>query len=235
MRIRSPGLWFALAALGVAGCGGGGSAKQAATYNLLAGYTSLVTNGLTATVTLGGNVIVNGVTTPFTGTGTLTLAPSATATFNGTSALSQTTEVTGTVTANSQTSTYGSSVTDYYSSGVLTFLGETTNGEYDVAPTAFNYPVSLTTSCTGTLGTLNRYVDSTMAVALGTVQVSYACKAPVDPGSPMSVTFTSKIYDVVGALAETDTTTYTLASNNAMTFTSATTQNASGNLSVTSP
>lgn len=235
MRIRTPGLLFAVAAIGLAACGGGGSANQAAKYNLLAGYTSLVANGLSATVTLGGHVIANGVTTPFTGTGTLTMAPSTTATFNGTNGLSQTVDVSGSVTANSQSSPYNSSVTDYYSSGVLTFLGETTTGEYDVAQAAFNYPVSLASNCTGTLGTLNRYADSTMAVALGTIQATYSCNAPVDPGSPMVVTFTSKIYDVVGALAETDTTSYTLTSSNVMTFTSATTQNASGNLSVTSP
>lgn len=235
MRTRQFAPLSALLILGLAGCGGGGSANQAAKYNLLAGYTSLVANGLTATVTLGGNVIANGVTTPFTGTGTLTLAPSATATFNGTTGVSQTVDVTGTVTANSQASNYNSSVTDYYSGGVLTFLGETTNGEYDVAPSGFNYPVSLASNCSGTLGTLNRYADSTMAVALGTIQVAYACNAPVDPGSPMAVTFTSKIFDVVGALAETDTTTYTLTSSNGMAFVSATTQNASGNLRVTSP
>lgn len=235
MRTRSLAPLFAATALALGGCGGGGSANQAAKYNLLAGYTSLVTNGLTSSVTLGGNVVVNSVTTPFTGTGTLTMAPSTAASFNGTTGVSQTVGVTGTVVANGQSSGYGSSVTDYYSSGTLTFLGEETASEFDVAQSAFNYPTTLTTACSGTLGVLSRYVDSTMGVSLGTVQVSYACEAPATTGGPLSITFTSKIYDAGGLLAETDTTTYALSTNNAMTFVSATTRNASGNLSVTSP
>ncbi len=221
--------------LAMAGCGGGGSAELAAKYNLQAGYTSLVTNGLSSTVTLSGNVIVGGASTPFTGTGTLTMAPSVSATFNGTTGISQAVDIAGQITANGQTSSLGSSVVDYYSSGVLTLLGTETSNEFEVAETAFSYPTTLAANCSGTLGTLDRYADSTMSVPLGTVKVTYACTSPVDPGSPMAVAFTSKIYDVVGALAETDVTTYTLSSTNVMAFVSATTQNASGNLSVTSP
>jgi hypothetical protein len=235
MRIRQFAPLLALAALGLGACGGGGSADQAAKYNLLAGYTSLVTNGLSSNVTLSGNVVVAGASTPFTGTGTLNMAPSVTATFNGTTGISQAVDIAGSVTANGQSSNIGSSVVNYYSSGVLTMLGAATATEFEVAETAFNYPTTLTTSCSGTLGVLDRYSDNTMSVPMGTVRVTYSCSAPATTGGPLTVQFTDKIYDAVGALAETDVTTYTLTSTNVMAFVSATTQNASGNLSVTSP
>ena len=224
----------ATAALG--GCGGGGSGdRAAASFNLLAGYTSLVKNGEVASVTLSGNAIAGGVTTPFTGTGTLTLAPSTADTFNGTASISQSVDVSASITGSGQPATYGSSVVNHYSSGTLTFLGQESATEYDVARTAFNYPTTLADTCTGTLGVLDRYTDNTMSVSLGTIQLTYACTAPASTGGPLAVKFTSKLYDAQGALAETDVTSYSLTSTNAMTFVSATTQNSLGNLSITAP
>ena len=85
----------------------------------------------------------------------------------------------------------------------------------------------------GTLGTLSRYTDSTMSVSLGDAQVSYLVMAPVDPGSPISVAVTTKIYDTQNALIETDVTNYTMTSSSVISLSAASAQNQSGTLSAT--
>jgi hypothetical protein len=85
----------------------------------------------------------------------------------------------------------------------------------------------------GTLGTLSRYTDSSMSVSLGTAQVSYAVMAPVDPGSPIGVALTTKIYDMQNTLFETDVTNYTMTSSNVISLSGASAQNQSGMLTIT--
>lgn len=81
---------------------------------------------------------------------------------------------------------------------------------------------------------LSRYTDSTLSVALGTVQVSVAVMLiPVDPGSNEVVQFTYKVFDTSQALVETETISYVLTENNLLSFYSAATQSASGTLTVT--
>ncbi|MFM2287505.1 MAG: hypothetical protein RL684_648 [Pseudomonadota bacterium] len=225
-----------LLATALAACGGGGSAKQAAAFNLQAGFTNLVRSGEMTSVSLSGNVIVGGVTTPFTGTGMLTLSPSVAATFNGTAGISQVTGITGTVTSAGQTVNYTSSATEYYSSGTLTLVGESTASEYDVAQAPFSFPTVIVGGESGTLGTLDRYTDSTLSLSLGTIQVTYA--VPIGIDSPLvtaAIGITAKIYDTQNTLVETDVTHYSLTTSNSLTFSSASTQNASGSLLVSIP
>jgi hypothetical protein len=85
----------------------------------------------------------------------------------------------------------------------------------------------------GTLGTLSRYTNSTMSVSLGTVQVSYLVLAPVDPGSPIGIEVTTKIYDTQNTLIETDVTDYTMTTSNVISLSGATAQNQSGMIKVT--
>jgi hypothetical protein len=60
--------------IALSACGGNPNAATASgTFNLQAGYVNLVNMGLTTNVALSGTVIVNGNSTPFTGTGTLLL------------------------------------------------------------------------------------------------------------------------------------------------------------------
>ena len=77
-------------AIVLAACGDGGAAPatRASSYDLQAGLVGLINSGETANVTLSGTVLVNGNSVPFTGTGTLTFAPSVSVTFNNTAALS---------------------------------------------------------------------------------------------------------------------------------------------------
>ena len=84
-----------------------------------------------------------------------------------------------------------------------------------------------------TLGTLSRYTDSTMGILLGTAQVSYSATAPVDPGSPIGVAVTTKIYDKQNTLIETHVTNYTMTSSNVISLSSASAQTQSGMLTVT--
>jgi hypothetical protein len=112
-------------------------------------------------------------------------------------------------------------------------LGEASGSEYDVAQTPFQFPNMVVGGSSGTLGTLSRYTDSTMSVPLGDAQVSYFVTAPADPGSPISVAVTTKIYDTQNALTETDVTNYTMTSSSVISLSAASAQNQTGTLSVT--
>jgi hypothetical protein len=227
-------LAIALTACGGGGGGGSAAPPPATTYDLQTGISNLVSKGLTSNVALSGTVIASGQTVSFTGTGTLTLAPSVAATFNNTAAASQTQTISGTVTANGQSRPFGpTSVVDYYASGTNAFLGETGSSEYDVAQTPFTYPTMVVGGSAGTLGTISRYQDSTMSVPLGTTEVTYAVTAPVDPSSPVLVKLTNQIKDALGSVTETDVTSYDLSSAGILTFVSASAQSAAGTLQAT--
>jgi len=137
---------------------------------------------------LSGTVIAGGNTVSFTGTGTLTLAPSVAATFNNSAAASQTQTLSGTVTASGQSRTSAPRVSWTNMPAAPTrFLGEIGSSEYDVAQTPSTYPTMVVGGSAGTLGTISRYKDSTMSVSLGTTVVTYAVTAPVDPGSLLPI------------------------------------------------
>lgn len=219
-------------------CGGGGGLAMApptTSYDLQAGFEQLLNSGQTSNVTLSGSAFVNGSSVPFTGSGTLTLAPAMNSTFNGAAALAQTETVAGTVTAAGQSAPYSTSVVDYYAAGNDAFVGETGSNEYDVAQTPFTYPATVVGGASGMLGTISNYTDSSMGVSQGTTQVSYMVTAPVDPGSPVLVEITDKIYDPQNNLLETDVTSFTLTASGVLSFASATAQSASGSLKVTAP
>ena len=225
-------------ALSLSACGGGNGSPTsmpppAAHYDLQAGISEMVANGLSSNVALSGTVTVNGVSTTFTGSGTFTRPPAASATFNATAAMSQATTVAGSVTADGQTSPYSTSVTDYFASSDGAFLGEVSAGEYDVAQAPISFPTTVTGGSSGTLGTLSRYTDSTMSVSLGTAQVSYSTLAPVDPGSPIGIALTTKIFDTHSTLIETDVTNYTLTTGGVVSLAGASAQNQSGMLTIT--
>jgi hypothetical protein len=224
-------------AIFMSACGGGDNPAASmqppppVDFNLQAGMAKMVANGLSSNVGLSGTVTVNGVSTAFTGSGTFTRPPAVSATFNGTAALSQTTTVTGSLTAAGQTAPYSTSVTDYYAGSDSAFLGEVSANEYDVAQAPISFPTMVGSS--GTLGTLSRYTDSTMGVSLGTAQVSYSTLTPVDPGSPIGIVVTTKIYDTQNTLIETDVTNYTMTSSNVISLAGASGQNQSGMLKIT--
>jgi hypothetical protein len=213
-------------AVALVACGGGGGSDgmgspPPADFNLQAG------------ITLSGSANVNGVSTPFTGTGTYARAPAVSGTFNGAAAASQAETLSGTITVAGRSTPYSSSVTDYYATGNSAFLGEVEGNEYDVAQSPIEYPTMVVGGSGGVLGTVSRYTDKTMSVSLGTAQVSYTVLAPVDPGSPIGITFTNKIYDTQNTLTETDVTRYTMTSSNVISFVSASVQSQSGTLTVT--
>lgn len=221
---------FTIALTACGGGGGGGSAAPppAVTFDLQTGISHLVSQGQTGNVTLSGTVMQNGTAVSFTGTGTLTLAPSVAATFNNMAALSQTQTIAGTITAAGQTGSLpATSVVDYYASGNDAFLGETGPTAYDVAQSAFMYPTMVVGGSTGTLGTVSNYTDSTMSVSVGTTEVTYAVTAPADPAGPIVVKVTNVSKDPTGTVVETDVTSYTLTGSGILTITSASAQTAS--------
>src|ERR1700689_4641782 len=226
-----------LMASALSACGGGSSTlattAAATSFDLQRGVTGLVTNGQTATVALSGTAIGSGGSVPFTGTGTLTLAPGVTTTFNGAGALSQTETISGTVTAAGQSEAYSSSVTDFYATGNDAFVGETGTNEYDVAQAAFPYPTAVMAGSSGVLGTTSNYTDSTMGVAQGTTQVSYAVTAVSGSSSSVMVAVTDQVYDTQSTLVETDVTNYSLTDAGVLSLVSASVQDSSGTLTVT--
>lgn len=225
---------FAASLTACGGGAGGGAVPAAAQYDLQAAYVNRANSGLKANVALSGTTSVNGVSTPFSGTGTLVVAPAAPATFNGSPVLAQVEVISGTVTAAGQFEPYSAVVTHEYAPGTYAVLGESASGEFDLAQVPFNYPTSLVTDPSGLLGTLNRYTDASLGVSLGTAQLSYAVSLnPVDPGSPLQVRITRKVFDTQGALTETDVTTYALTAGSQMSFVSVTAQSASGAVTIT--
>jgi hypothetical protein len=221
----------------IAACGGSNITPSMqpppANFNLQAGMAKMVTDGLSANVGLSGTVTVNGVSTAFTGSGTFTRPAAVSATFNGTAAMSQTTTVAGSISVAGQSSPYSTSVTDFYAGSDGAFLGEVSMSEYDVAQAPISFPTMVVGGSSGTLGTLSRYTNSTMSVALGTVQLSYSVMAPVDPGSPIGVAVTTKIYDTQNTLIETDVTNYTMTTSNVISLSGGSAQNQSGMLTIT--
>jgi hypothetical protein len=220
----------------ISACGGGNNdapMQSPANYDLQAGMAKMVTDGLSANVALSGTVTVNGVSTAFTGTGSFMRPPAVSATFNSTAAMSQNTTVSGSIMAAGQTSPYSTSITDYYASSDGAFLGEVSASEYDVAQAPISFPTMIVGGSSGTLGTLSRYTDSSMSVSLGTVQVSYSTLTPVDPGSPIGIVVTTKIFDTQNTLIETDVTTYTMTSSSMISLSGASAQNQSGMLTIT--
>jgi hypothetical protein len=219
-------------------CSGGGNKALIApppsdNFNLRAGLLDMIDNGLSTNVSLSGTVTTNGVSTAFTGSGTFTRPPGANVTFDSTAAISQVTTVAGTIMAAGQTTPYSTSVTDYYASSDGAFLGEVSSNEYDIAQTPIEFPTTVVGGSSGTLGTLSRYTDSTMSVSLGTAQLSYSVMAPVDPGSPIGVVLTTKIFDTQSNLIETDVTNYAMTSTNVISLSGASAQNQSGMLTIT--
>jgi hypothetical protein len=229
----------ALAASALSACGGGGGklapGPSAGSFDLQTGIHGLVASGQSVNVSLSGTVNNAGVSVPFTGSGTLTLSPGVDATFNGVGAQSQSKTISGTVTAAGQTQALTTSVVDYYANGDDAFVGETdpSTGEYDVAQAPFTYPASVVAGSSGTLGTTSNYADSTMAVVLGTTQVSYAVTAQSGSSNSVLVAITDQIYDPQNNLIETDVTNYSLTSSSVLSFTSATANGTIGSLTVT--
>jgi hypothetical protein len=227
----------ALLASALSACGGGSSSlvtnPAPTSFDLQTGITGLVMSGQTANVMLSGTAVVNGGSAPFTGSGTLTLAPAVTTTFNAAGALSQIETISGTVTAAGQSTPYSSSVTDFYATGNDAFVGETGTNEYDVAQAAFIYPTAVMAGSSGILGTTSNYTDSTMGVAQGTTQVSYAVIAVAGSSSSVMVAVTEQVYDTQSTLVDTDVTNYSLTDAGALLLVSASVQNSSGTLAVT--
>ena len=225
----------AAASLLLNACGGGGlsSATTSATFNLQQGISGLVTNGQTSAVTFSGTAVVNSASVPFTGSGTLTLNAASSATFNGEAALAQTQTIAGTITADGQSTNFSLQSVDYYATGDYALLGETTSSEYDVAPTAFTYPTSVTAGSSGVLGTTSDYTDSTKNTSAGTTQISYAVTAQSGSSTTLTVAITEQIYDTQSNLLQTDVTHYTLTDAGVLTLVSASVENSSESLTVT--
>jgi hypothetical protein len=199
-----------------------GTGSSGNPYDWQAGEANMIAQGLTVNVTFGGSVnTATSSQAAITGSGVYTLSRGVTATFNGASAVSQLQTLSGTATAAGQNVPASRSITAYYATSTSDFLGQVSSTEYDVAQAPFQYPTSIDGGMTGTLGTAQRYTDSTMSVSLGAAVTSYSTTAPSTPGGPISIQVQTDFYDKNDFIVESDSTTYSLTSGNVMSFVSA--------------
>ena len=158
-----------LLALTLSACGGGGggdsgsSAPPPATIadpNLTVPFqtamANLVNNGINKTFTVTG--FVDNSTgnnpmprIPITGFGTLTVGTPVSATFNGGSVLKVTEVVTGSATANGQTTPIAATTNVFYNTGNYTVAGSTA-GNVTTLYAPYTNPVTVKAGNTGTLG-----------------------------------------------------------------------------------
>ncbi len=223
-------------ALSVAACGGGhstGSTAPPQNFDLQAAMAAYEKSASSVPVTLSGTVVVNGTPVAFSGTGTYTAAAGNLGNFANAAALLQTVSISGTLSAAGQSLPYSSSVVDAFDPSTGDMLGQSESSEYDVATAPIVIPPSVGSSPV-VLGTLNRYSDSSLSVAIGTVQISVALvRAPIDPGSAEVVQFTFDIFDSGQQLIEVDTYSYNLDGTATLSFSAASAQTSGGTVQVT--
>ena len=226
---------FVSSACGVlSACGGGNSGAGAGSaapvaFNLGAAVANLSSAGLSANLTISGTV--NGVTV--SGTAALTDDPAVADTFNGVVGRAQTTQVSGTIIVNGQSSPYSATTVSYEDPNYAT-LGMSSSAEYDVAQSPLSLPSSVSIGGSASLGTLSRYSDSTKSVSLGTIDASYSAKA--DPANSGAVIFSivHQTYDTAHTLTVTDQTNYVVTAAGAISFQSASVkENQSGGADIT--
>lgn len=204
MRNRIPEIRTVFASLGAAllfGCGGGSSGGTSGTaspsppsastapsptpplttsFPLATALATLSANGLSASLNASGTV--KGVSV--SGTGSFSESAAIAAMFAGQAALQQIVALNATLTANIIPVSYSySTVADMYSDSSYRTLGMTDTSEYDVAAAPFSYPTTVTIGETGSLGTMNRYSDSTKTTVLGTIASTYRVEADTTPNT----------------------------------------------------
>lgn len=215
------------------GCGGGDGTSNIVppptTYNLQTAMQGLVTHGLKADLDFSGTL--GGVAV--TGTGTVTYAAGADDMFNGVAAVSQSQVVSATISDGTQTAPYATHIVDFYDPGNYAWMGEASSSEFDVASSPVDYPTSVVPGSSGMLGTLSRYTDNTMSVALGTVDLSYVVKAPSTSGGLPIVEFTETFFDTNHAATETDVLDWSITTGNVLALVSGSAQSGSDTLSFT--
>ncbi len=189
----------------------------------------MVTHGLKADLDFTGTLTGIAVT----GTGTLTAAAGASVTFNGIAALGQSQVISATITDGTHTAPYATHIVDVYDATTYSLLGEVSANEFDVASSPIDYPTMVVTGSSGVLGTMSRYADNTMSVALGTVQLSYEVKAPATSGGLAVVEFTEQYFDTKQLATETDVLDYSITSANVLALVSGSAQSGSDTLNFT--
>lgn len=88
--------------------------------------------------------------------------------------------------------------TDYFDSNYNLLGTIDSSGEYGVVTTPLNIPVSVKVGDTGTVGSIDYFLDSTMLFSVGHDEISYSIEA--DTASTAIVNMITKFYDLNGTL-----------------------------------
>ncbi len=147
---------------------------SATSFPLSTSLATVSTSGLAANLKVSGTI--KGISV--SGTGSFIESAAIAATFAGQAALQQAVALNATVTANIIPATYTySTMADMYTNGSYDTVGLVDTGEYDEAVAPFAFPASVASGDDGTLGTMNRYSDSTKTTLLGTMVSTYKVEA----------------------------------------------------------
>jgi hypothetical protein len=210
-----------LSACGGSGGGGGGSSTPAVvidpnlTVPIKTAVANLVNNGINQNFTVTGwvnnSTLANPVpNTPITGSGTLTIGPPISATFNGASVLESTEVIIGSASANGQSIPVAATSNIFYNPSNYTKVGSVTNGVTTfISP--YTYPTSVKAGSTGTLGSGTS--------SLSTILTSYTVAS--DTASSLLVTLVSTKNTGVGYTATVqDQTVYRITTSGAISLVS---------------
>ena len=90
------------------------------------------------------------------------------------------------------------------------------NAYYGLYASTPNIPVSLTAGASGTIGTVNRYTNSTKSVSAGRAEVTYTSTA--ETSTTLLLNLVSTVYDASNALTYTEIDTYRVTTSGVATL-----------------
>ena len=220
-----------LAACGGGGGGGGGSTPAAVidpnlTVPFQTAAANLVNNGINQNFTVTGwinnSTLANPVpNTPITGSGSLTIGPPSTTTFNGAPALQATEVIVGSASANGQSIPLAGTANNFYDPSNYTKVGSVINGETTfISP--YTYPATVKAGSTGTLG------SGTSGGGLTLTTTTTAYSVATDSANSLLVTIVST-KNIDNGIAGTvqDQTVYRITTSGAISLVSENVQQSS--------
>jgi hypothetical protein len=204
------------------GGGGGGSGPVASTdsFPFAAALQNQAVNGYVQSFTVTGTQTVSGTSYNVSGTGTITVSPASSSTFEGQGAWLNNETVNGTLTANGTSAPFSSTTQEYSTLAYAPFGLVVPGSEYCVLQGAAMIPTTVKVGDSGAIGTYTCWKDSSKLQLYGTGQLSYVVEA--DTAHTAIVNTTEKDYDSTSTLILTDQRRWKIDTNGNFTWVSET-------------